>query len=202
MLNPSSPRYGELKVALDPEYHDDLEDLDAIRLEVNSRDFLHRVGRTNASAAYLVANLSPFASNTRSTISRIYYPTLCPRSCANYIALMRTRSCELDPGYGSLFTIELSTVEAAAALFDHLKLHKGPLLGCNVTLLQPYVQTVFHKEKQWAASWGLQESIIRVSVGLEDREALLETFLAAIRLVDWLFLGGVDLAKSGTEDIA
>lgn len=202
MLNPSSPHYNELKIALDAEYQDDLENLDAIRLEVNSRDFLPRVAQTNASAAYLVTNLLPLAHNPRSMIRRLYYPTLCPRSCANYTALMRTGTCEFNPGYGSLFTIELSTVEAAAAFFDNLNLHKGPSLGSHLTLVQPYVQTVFYKEKQWAASWGLQETIIRVSVGLEDRQALLETILIAIRLVDQSIFGEADLAKISKEDVA
>lgn len=201
MLNPSSPHYSELKIALDAEYQDDLENLDAIRLEINSRDFLARVAQTNASTAYLITSLLPFVYNPRSIIRRLYYPTLCPRSCANYTALMRTQTCELKPGYGSLFTIELSTVEAAAAFFDNLNLHKGPSLGSNLTLVQPYVQTVFFREKQWAASWGLQETIVRVSVGLEDRHALLETFLEAIRLVDQSTFGEADLAKTCEDDV-
>ena len=90
LLNPSSPHYNELKIALDAEDQDDLETLDAIRLEINSRDFLARVAQTNVSAAYLVTSLLPFVYNPRSMISRLYYPTLCPRSCANYTALMRT----------------------------------------------------------------------------------------------------------------
>ena len=200
MLNPSSPRFSELKVVLEAEYQNDLENLDTIRLELNRRDFLRRVAQTNASAAYLVTNLLPFVCNTQSMISRLYYPTLCPRSCADYTALIRTRSCELDPGYGSLFTIELSTVEAAAAFFDNLNLHKGRSLGCNMTLVQPYVQTVFHKEKQWAAGWGLQERIIRVSVGLEDRQVLLETFLTTTRLVDQSIFGEDDLGEACTEN--
>lgn len=202
MLNASSPHYNELKPALDAEYQDDLESLDAVRLEINSRDLLPRVAQTDASAAYLVSKLLPLAYDPRSTITRLYYPTVCPRSRVNYTALMRTRTCEFTPGYGSLFTIELSTVEAAAAFFDNLNLHKGPSLGSNLTLVQPYVQTVFHKEKQWAASWGLRETIVRVSVGLEDRQALLESFLVAIRLVDQSVFGGADLVKTCKEDVA
>lgn len=112
---------------------------------------------------------------------------------------MRTPSREFTPGYGSLFTIELSTVEAAAAFFDSLNLHKGPSLGSNLTLVQPYVQTVFFREKQWAASWGLKETIVRVSVGLENRQALLETILASIRLVDRLTFGEDGLANACGE---
>ena len=202
MLNPSSHHYTELKSAIDDEYQDDLEHLDALRLEINSRDLLPRVAQTNASASFLVANLLPFVKNPQSAISRLYCPILCPRSCANYTVLMRTPSSELIPGYGSLFTIEFSTVEAAATFFDHLNVHKGPSLGSNWTLAQPYVQTVFFKEKEWVASWGLQETIVRVSVGLEDKQALLETFLEAIQAVDQLRSSETGLARTRGEDTA
>ena len=50
-----------------------------------------------------------------------------------------------------------------------------------MTLLQPYVQTVFCKENAWAARHGLKETIIRVSVGLEAQEALLKAFQEAVQ---------------------
>lgn len=46
------------------------------------------------------------------------------------------------------------------------------------------------------------ESISRVSVGLEEREAMLETFLMPIRVVDESDFGQVDLAGPCTDDIA
>lgn len=63
MLNPSSPHYSELKIALDAEYQDDLENLDAIRLEINSRDFLARVAQTNA-----MIRLSAYSYGLRSRL--------------------------------------------------------------------------------------------------------------------------------------
>ena len=46
-------------------------------------------------------------------------------------------------------------VEAAAAFFDDLGLHKGPPLGCSMALAQPYVQTMYQKERQRVGGQGL-----------------------------------------------
>ena len=88
------------------------------------------------------------------------------------------------PGYGGVFTLEFSTVDAAAAFFDASDVHKGPSLGANLTLMQPYVQTVFFKEKEWAARNGVKETIVRISIGLEDPQLLLETFRGAMAEAD------------------
>lgn len=44
------------------------------------------------------------------------------------------------------------------------------------------MQTVFHKQKAWAVSCGLHEPIVRVSVGLEDKEARLAAFTDALKV--------------------
>jgi cystathionine gamma-synthase len=54
----------------------------------------------------------------------------------------------------------------------------------HLTLAQPYVQTVSFKEKEWAASYGVKESIIQISVGLEDREELKSAFKVALEAAD------------------
>lgn len=97
---------------------------------------------------------------------------------------MRPSTEDFEAGYGGLFTLEFTTIAAARTFFDAAEMHKGPSLGSNVTLLQPYVQTVFHKEKEWAASCGLKETIVRISVGLEDKEALLTSFKMAMKRVE------------------
>ena len=97
---------------------------------------------------------------------------------------MRPPTGDFTAGYGGLFTIEFESIAAASAFFNAANVHKGPSLGAHLTLLQPYVQTVFFKEKEWAARNGLKETIVRVSVGLEDMPALLETFKFAVHKAD------------------
>ena len=97
---------------------------------------------------------------------------------------MRPATEEFSPGYGGLFTIEFETVEEATIFLDSLELHKGPSLGANITLASPFVQLVFQKEKEWAAHHGLKETIVRISFGLEDKEAILECLRSALVAAD------------------
>jgi cystathionine gamma-synthase len=95
--------------------------------------------------------------------------------------MMRAPMDNFIPGYGCLFTLEFHTVAAAASFFNALDVHKGPSLGASVTLAQPYVQTVFHKQKEWAAKYNRSETIVRISVVLEDPTYLMRLFSAALQ---------------------
>ena len=103
---------------------------------------------------------------------------------------MRRPTPAFTPGFGGLFTLEFESVAVAAAFFDALEVCKGPSLGASVTLAQPYVQTVFQAEKEWAKGYGLSETIVRISVGLEDAEALGRVFERAVAVADALKEGG------------
>lgn len=183
VLSPSSPFHARLKRSLESTYVNELFGADSRVLELNSRDFLARAGVLNRNAQHLVSALSPLARAPSSTLTYVYHPSTC-WSRANYEARMRAPTAEFAPGYGGLFTLEFESVVAAATFFDALGVHKGPSLGASVTLAQPYVQTVFMREKEWAASYGLSESIVRISVGLEDEQALGYEFARALRLAD------------------
>lgn len=128
----------------------------------------------NTTAESIVDYLSPFASDPSSVVSAVHYPKTC-QSAHHYTSRMRHATDEFTPGYGCLFTVDFDTLDASRAFFDSLDVRKGPSLGANVTLAQPYVQMVLQKEKKWAASHGLRETIVRVSVGLEDKDALLQS---------------------------
>jgi len=155
-----------------------LFDEDAKQLEVNSRDYLQRSSQANKTASALAQLMKTWSTKSGGPFSSIYYPEFC-WSKENYSQRMRPATAEYTPGFGSLFTIELADVDIAAVFFDALPVHKGPSLGAQYTLAQPYVQTVFQEEKDWAARYGLKESIVRISVGLEDRESLISAFSKA-----------------------
>ena len=179
VLNPASPLYPVLKKSLDATYTNRLFERDTAQLEKNSRDFLYRASRLNDTASYIVRSLQIFVSDPASILTALYYPEIC-WSTANYRAQMHQPTKEFTPGFGGLFTMEFEDVELASIFFNALNVHKGPSLGAHITLAQPYVQTVFYKQKAWAANFGLHESIVRVSVGLEDKEALLAAFKDAL----------------------
>ncbi|KAK2028124.1 PLP-dependent transferase [Colletotrichum zoysiae] len=192
-LNPRSPSYVPLRQAIDSAgYVDRLYWRDAVCLEANSRGFLDRAAQMNSNAEALVGLLGGFAAHKGYPLRRIYYPSTCVWSAPNYEARMRPATADFNPGYGGLFTLQFDDVAASAAFFDALRVCKGPSLGANVTLAQPYVQTVFGREKAWAARYGLSETIVRISVGIEDTEALMEAFREAI---DATTSAHVDLAE-------
>ncbi len=178
-MNPNSRYYNELTHSLDASYVNNLHIDDARQLEINSRSFLQRAARLNDTAAFLVGQVYPLLSDPNSGVLNIYYPNLC-WSRKNYQAQMRPPTDDFNPSFGGLFTIEFQTVRVAKAFLDSLELHKGPSLGADVTLALPYVQLVFQKEKEWAARHGVKETIVRISVGLEDREAILKCIKRAL----------------------
>lgn len=182
VLNPSSAFYPALKKIIQSSYRNDYYVADALQLEINSRDFLSRTTKVNTTTMALVMFFRHLVSDPSCAITAVYHPSTC-WSLENYHNCMRPRTEDFEPGYGGLFTLEFASVTAAKIFFDASELHKGPSLGANVTLLQPYVQTVFHKEKAWAARHGLKESIVRVSVGLEDQGVLLKAFKQATRVM-------------------
>lgn len=153
-------------------YVNDLYVEDAVQLEVNSRAFLSRAARLNETALYLIDHLVHLVDDPTSPVSQVYYPSVC-WSRDNYHRQMRPATPEFTPGYGGLFSIEFTDVPAAAAFFDNLHVCKGPSFGTDVTISQPYVQMVLQNEKQWAEINGLKETIVRVAVGLENKEGLL-----------------------------
>ncbi|KAL8781963.1 MAG: hypothetical protein Q9213_005771 [Squamulea squamosa] len=179
VLNPSMQYYSRLKEIFHSRYRNDVYVGDAIQLERNSRSFLQRSAQVNSTTHLLVDYFWGLMSRSHSPISAVYYPNLC-WSAPHYRAQMRRETAEFTPGYGGLFTIEFQDVLTASTFFNNAMVHKGPSLGANVTLLQPYVQTVFYQEKEWAADNGLKETIVRVSVGLEDPDELLKTFRKAM----------------------
>ncbi len=75
--------------------------------------------------------------------------------------------------YGGLFSLTFVSLTASHAFFDVLPCAKGPSLGTNFTLSCLYTIIVHYWELEWAASWGVQEGLARISMGMEDKETLL-----------------------------
>ncbi|KAG5981329.1 hypothetical protein E4U55_003080 [Claviceps digitariae] len=181
-LNPRSRYYERLRSAIAGEYCNRLYGSDAIKLEVNSRDILSRCAKMNDNALRLVTLLEPFAHDPKHPLLRVYHPSTSTWSKANYEARMRPATAEFEPGYGSVFTLEFDTVASSERFFNALDVCKGPSIGANFTLALPYCQVVFAQEKEWAAQYGVRETIIRVSVGLEDADVLVGKFAEAIHV--------------------
>jgi cystathionine gamma-synthase len=185
VLNPSSVRYAELKALYGKLYHNDLYNADAVVLEANSNDYLRRSAVLNNNAVKLAEDLYTASQDPASSISKVYYPSVSS-SLSNYKPYMRLPTADFTPGYGCLFSVEFEDVEYTKVFYDNLDVHQGPHLGAHLTLAMPYTKALYGLQLEWAGKYGMRETNIRVSVGLEDTTELIETFRYALRFADAL----------------
>ncbi|WPK26805.1 hypothetical protein PUMCH_004166 [Australozyma saopauloensis] len=164
ILNSSLPLYEKLKEYFTSNYEDNYWAEDALYLERNSRDFETRSMKVNKTSLAVVDlfNKSPL-------ISHVFYPSLSESK--KYYDAIKTSS----GGYGGLISILFGEPSDAITFFDAINLHKGPSLGTNFTLACPYTILAHYTELEEVAEWGVDKNLIRISIGLEDEEELLET---------------------------
>ena len=175
LLNPSGRYYHSLKQVLADEHEDNVFEEDAIFLERNSRDFVSRNARVNTNAETICEILL-----AHPRVKQVNYPK--HNSTRQYY-----EACRLpNGGYGGLLSCTFHSNKDAIVFYDHLNTQKGPSLGTNFTLASPYVILAHYQELEWAAEYGAEASLIRVSVGLEDTETLRNIFHDALAAIDKL----------------
>ena len=161
-INGSSPLAPRLREALAREADTTLGDSDAIVLAGNSRDFVPRVSKVDATAPSLVKFLREHAA-----VERVFYPD--QETPEAYDAVRRPGG-----GRGGLFSIQFKDGETSAPRFyDALRWSKGPSLGANFSLACPYTLLAHYDELDWCESLGVSRYLVRCSVGLEDRDELI-----------------------------
>ncbi|GGY76570.1 cystathionine gamma-synthase family protein [Pseudoduganella plicata] len=142
----------------------------AHHIAVGAETLALRMERTCANAKALAEML---AADPR--VAAVYYPGL-PTHPQHGVA------SELFRAYGSLFSFELKD---GIDLFDFLNRMKIAVpasnLGDTRTLVIPVAHTIFYEMgAERRAQMGIAESLIRVSVGIEDAADLLDDFKAAL----------------------
>ncbi len=142
----------------------------AHHLSVGSETMALRIERESSNALALAHMLS---EDPR--VAAVYYPGL-PSHPQHALAASLFRAC------GGLFSFEL---KAGMDCFDYLNRLKLAVPASNLgdvrTLVIPVAHTIFHEMgPERRASMGIAESLIRVSVGIEDTEDLVEDFRQAL----------------------
>ncbi|KAJ7147529.1 pyridoxal phosphate-dependent transferase [Mycena crocata] len=182
-LNPQGRHYAELKAHMDTDYEDMYFDEDAIYMERNSRDFKRRVKviDTNAEAVCdFLHSKSAAGGVTFPVVKDVFYPKYVTREGYDRCRIKGDSSLGIEEGgFGGLFSVTFTSLLAARTFFDALSCHKGPSLGTNFTLACPYAVLVHYTEMDWAASFGVEETMVRVSVGMEETSALVASFQEA-----------------------
>lgn len=178
VLNPCGKYYQALRMVISTQFVDTFYPLDAIVMEANSRDFVSRMNRANASAEMVCEILKKHPA-----VAKIYYPKgsstqklydSCKRSGA---------------GYGYLLSVEFVTPASAIRFFNALDVAKGPSFGMNFTLAAPYTLFAHYGEREWAAQYGVTEHLVRITVGLEAPDELAGKIKAALVSISQVLSG-------------
>jgi cystathionine gamma-synthase len=161
ICNPRSPFYRELKPLVLANHEELLWPADAAVLERHGRDFPPRMKLHNENGLWLAEQF-----RRHPAVERVWYPKWETNEA--YEAVMRPGG-----GWGALLTFLPRKPEALAArIYDQLAISKGPSLGTVFTLACPFTLLAHYTELDWAESCGVSRYLIRMSVGLEDREEI------------------------------
>lgn len=162
ILNPQSQVIGPMYKAFREEYEDTTWAETLVIMEQQSRDYLERMKRINATAEKVCAWLAK-----RPEVEKVYYPGLLDREI--YDAFKKA-----DGGYGGLFSIVLKDAARTTPVFyDHLEISKGPNLGTSFSLCCPFTLLAHYHELDWAEQCGVSRYLLRFSIGLEDAKELI-----------------------------
>lgn len=168
-------------------YEDVYFDEDSVYMERNSRDFQRRIriidGNTEAACDFLRAH-SIAGGVPSAVIKDVFYPKWVTRNHYEHCRIKEDRRGVGEGGFGGLFSLTFTTLAASRAFFDALSCYKGPSLGTNFTLASPYTVLAHFPEMDWAAKFGVEESLVRISVGMDEKDKLLECFMAALKAAE------------------
>ncbi|KAM6493605.1 Pyridoxal phosphate-dependent transferase [Amanita muscaria] len=189
VLNPNGHHYNALAAYMTAHYEDTYYDEDAICMEQNSRDLQQRIKIIDTNAEALCDFLrshSVAAGAAKTVIKEVFYPKYktpenyerCRKTISNHNASLSS-SNEVG-GYGGLFSITFISNAASRAFYESLDCFRAPSLGTNFTLAVLYTILAHHDELEWAAQCGVEEGLVRVSVGMENTETLLKVFEVAL----------------------
>ena len=142
----------------------------AHHIAVGAETLALRMERTSSSALALASMLE-----ADERVAAVHYPGLASHP-------QHGVATELFRAYGPLFSFEL---REGIDCFDYLNRLKIAISASNLgdtrTLVIPVAHTIFFEMgAERRASMGIAESLIRVSVGIEDTADLLEDFKAAL----------------------
>lgn len=183
VLNPNSVFYEQLKAVLATDFEDLYYPEDVVYMERNSRDFRARIKQVNDNAYDITEYLYSRSIEDTSTpsagkvIKKVYYPRYVTPEI--YAQAQRTPTLGKG-GFGGLFSVTFTSLAASEAFFDTIQCAKGPSLGTSFTLASPYTLLAHYNELDWAAKYGVDSGLVRISVGQEDTASLREWFEEAV----------------------
>jgi cystathionine gamma-synthase len=169
IVNPQSPFYEAVHARLIATWEDTVFPSDVSVLAANCGDFVERVRYCSRSALAVATLLAQHPS-----VAKVNYPTLVPSRH------LYERYRRRNGGYGNVLSIIFHDPQCAIAFYDALDVCKGTSIGANFTLSVPYAQLAHFRELDLAEANGVPRHIVRISVGVDDTEKLLDRVARAL----------------------
>ncbi|KAJ7771624.1 pyridoxal phosphate-dependent transferase [Mycena metata] len=189
MLNPTSRFYAQFKARMEATYEDTFFGSDALVLEMNSREYKERVAVTNHNAEQLSDLLyqrSVLGGAKDSVLRVVHYPKYRTRENYDHCRNPLAGKAGLPAfGYGYLLSVTFTSLEAAKVFYSALKCFKGATLGTVFTLATAFTAIAYMPDRmQWAEEHGVEESLVRFTVGMEDTESILKCVSDALDVAE------------------
>jgi len=140
---------------------------DAAILLSNSSSYLQRMKKINSNTKKVVEFLA-----SHQKVKEVYYPSKV-QSKAIY------KDFQIG-GYGGLFSVRFHREADAISFYNTLRLAKGPSLGTSFSLVCPYVLLAHYHEMDFVRECGIDPSLIRISIGTESVDSLLDMLRASL----------------------
>ena len=188
-VNPNSPMYAELQAWFCDDCHQEsggqLYVADAEVLAKNIEGFESRVHQVNQNAQRVAEYCAQ-----QSEIDQVYYPLLnsklAPKNEELYDQVIRSEKSqigEVQPGASGVLSLKFKSQKDAGTFFDHLKVSKGPSLGTEFSLACLYTLLAHYDEMEFAKSCHIDPYLLRLSVGIEPAEELIERLHRAFEAI-------------------
>ncbi len=175
-LCPSSTRYSDFKDFFEEDCPDGVRifSSDARVLAENIRGFTQRMHASNLNGEALADLLM-----NHPAVEQVYYPKFTTPDL--YQKIMRPVGVgHCEPGYGGLISFVIKNRKKTPKFYDRLKMSKGPSLGTEFSLACPFTMLAHYDELSWAEGCGLDRHLIRISVGMEETQNILDTVNASL----------------------
>ncbi len=169
ICNPASPLYRELKPIAQKLHEELLWPEDAAVIFQESKTFPERMEQHNSSGLWLAEQL-----RAHPMVEKVWYPKW--EFADAYEAVRRSQG-----GWSALITFLPRNAETTSPkIYNAMKVSKGPSLGTSFTLACPFTLLAHYNELDWVESCGISRFLIRLSIGLENREELWQRIKLAL----------------------
>lgn len=144
---------------------------DAAVLDKNIIGYEQRMEQTNATTLQVLDYLE-----NQPLIAEVWHPMVQDNGA--YEEVKRE-----GRGYGGLISFTLSQEKKTPKFYDALEVSKGPSFGNDFSMACPFTMLAHYQELDWASGCGVPSHLIRLSIGSESAQEIIERFETAFAAI-------------------